>query len=238
MPLTAAVSEAMSASMARSPRASITAMPWSPMVPESSTPVAGPHPAAELPALGDEADARGGDEQAVGGALGHHLRVAGDDLHARGLGRVAPCRRRSPAAPRSGSPPPARTPRRASAARAPAIARSFTVPCTARWPIEPPGKRRGCTTNESVENASRSPPGSGEHGAVAELLQLVAERLDEHRVHERGRGLAARPVRERDDLVLEPRPAAAERLDPADDLAPRRRRARRHECSSAGGSRP
>ena len=42
---------------------------------------------------------------------------------------------------------------------APAIARSLTVPCTARWPIEPPGKRSGCTTNESVDIASR-PPGA------------------------------------------------------------------------------
>ena len=30
--------------------------------------------------------------------------------------------------------------------RAPIMARSFTVPCTARWPTEPPGKRRGLTT--------------------------------------------------------------------------------------------
>ena len=88
------------------------------------------------------------------------------------------------------------------------------MPCTARWPIEPPGKRRGCTTKESVDIARR-PPGAVSTRAVAEL---VAERLDEHRVDERGRGLAARPVRERDDLVLEPGPTAAERVDPADDL--------------------
>ncbi len=42
---------------------------------------------------------------------------------------------------------------------APVTARSFTVPCTARWPIDPPGKRSGETTNESVLNASRSPDG-------------------------------------------------------------------------------
>ena len=45
------------------------------------------------------------------------------------------------------------------------------MPWTARWPIEPPGKRSGCTTNESVEKASRSPDGQGEHRAVAEVLQ-------------------------------------------------------------------
>src|SRR6185436_5486350 len=41
--------------------------------------------------------------------------------------------------------------------RAPDTARSLIVPCTATWPIDPPGKRRGETTYESVENASRSP---------------------------------------------------------------------------------
>ena len=43
---------------------------------------------------------------------------------------------------------------------APQTARSFAVPWTARWPIDPPGKRSGETTNESVLNASRSPDGS------------------------------------------------------------------------------
>src|SRR4051794_22245786 len=38
--------------------------------------------------------------------------------------------------------------------RAPAIARSLTVPLTASSPIEPPGKRSGLTTNESVVSAS------------------------------------------------------------------------------------
>src|SRR5690349_14526312 len=41
---------------------------------------------------------------------------------------------------------------------APDIARSLTVPLTARSPIEPPGKNGGLTTNESVENASLVPP--------------------------------------------------------------------------------
>jgi len=40
---------------------------------------------------------------------------------------------------------------------APAIARSLTVPFTARSPIEPPGKNIGFTTKESVENAKRTP---------------------------------------------------------------------------------
>ncbi len=43
---------------------------------------------------------------------------------------------------------------------APDIATSLQVPCTASSPMDPPGKRLGCTTNESVDIASRSPPGS------------------------------------------------------------------------------
>ena len=42
--------------------------------------------------------------------------------------------------------------------RAPAIARSFTVPFTASSPIEPPGKRIGLTTKLSVVSASPSNP--------------------------------------------------------------------------------
>ncbi len=43
-----------------------------------------------------------------------------------------------------------------ASARAPAIARSLTVPLTASSPIEPPGNRSGLTTNASVVIA-RSP---------------------------------------------------------------------------------
>ena len=42
--------------------------------------------------------------------------------------------------------------------RAPATARSLTVPLTARSPIEPPGKRSGVTTKLSVVIASSTPP--------------------------------------------------------------------------------
>ena len=41
--------------------------------------------------------------------------------------------------------------------RAPHIAKSFRVPCTASEPMSPPGKKRGLTTKESVEKASRVP---------------------------------------------------------------------------------
>ena len=199
MPLTAAVSEAMSASMARSPRASITAMPWSPMVPESST----------------RSPGRTGANARSSGMMPTPAVVTNRPSAApRGTTLVSPVTTRTPAASAAsamsatiarssaiGKPSSSTNAAESQRGTAPAMARSFTVPCTARWPIEPPGKRRGCTTNESVDIASL-PAGSGEHGAVAEL---VAERLHEHRVHERGRGLAARAVRERDDLVLEPR---------------------------------
>ena len=47
--------------------------------------------------------------------------------------------------------------RLSASGRAPDTARSFTVPFTARSPIEPPGKRIGLTTNESVVIASSAP---------------------------------------------------------------------------------
>ena len=43
--------------------------------------------------------------------------------------------------------------------RAPMTATSLTVPWTARCPIDPPGKRSGLTTKESVLKISRSPEG-------------------------------------------------------------------------------
>ena len=41
---------------------------------------------------------------------------------------------------------------------APPIARSFTVPWTARDPMSPPRKNNGLTTKESVVNAILDPP--------------------------------------------------------------------------------
>ncbi len=68
--------------MARSPRASMTAIPCSPMVPDSSTLSPGCTRSRDSrPAFRDHADARGRDEDAVGGALADDLGVAGDDLH-------------------------------------------------------------------------------------------------------------------------------------------------------------
>ncbi len=98
---------------------------------------------------------------------------------------------------------------------APMTARSLTVPCTARCPIEPPGKRSGFTTNESVVNARRSPLGSARRRGVIERPALVpvVERIEEHGVEQRGRRLAAGTVCQCHDLVGEAGPAPAERLD-------------------------
>ena len=48
--------------------------------------------------------------------------------------------------------------RLSASGRAPAMARSLTVPFTARSPIEPPGKRIGLTTKLSVVSAISTPP--------------------------------------------------------------------------------
>ena len=77
--------------------------------------------------------------------------------------RLAPRGRPRPVSmPSSRMKPPERS------GRAPLMARSLTVPLTARSPMLPPGKNSGRTTKESVEKASRTPP-SGEHRGVAEL---------------------------------------------------------------------
>ncbi len=153
MPLTAAVSEAMSASMSRSPRASITAMPWSPMVPESSTRSPGR----------TGANARSSGMRPTPAVVTKRPSAA-----PRGTTLVSPVTTRTPAASAAsamsatiarssaiGKPSSSTNAAESQRGTAPAMARSFTVPCTARWPIEPPGKRRGCTTNESVDIARR-----------------------------------------------------------------------------------
>ena len=117
---------------------------------------------------GIDADAGGRDVEPVGRAPADHLGVAGDDGDARRPPPPRPCRRRWRAARRREALLDARTRPTATAAARPSTARSLTVPCTARWPIDPPGKRRGCTTNESVVNASRSPDGSVRRGRVGQ----------------------------------------------------------------------
>ncbi len=157
MPLTDAVSEEMSASMARSPRASMTAIPWSPMVPEMISRSPGRTAGNDRPA-----------------GITPTPAVVTNRPSAAPLGTtfVSPVTICTPAATAAaamsatisfssamGKPSSSTNAAEIHCGTAPDMARSFTVPCTARWPIDPPGKRSGCTTNESVENASRSPDG-------------------------------------------------------------------------------
>ena len=143
-----------------------------------------------------------------------------------------PCRARRPSCRRRRPrrPPPARRPRIASTSalqrlrgagpprgraravsasgRAPAMARSLTVPLTASSPIEPPGKRSGLTTKLSVVSASsrRRRP----HVAARRRARPSAslrERRDEQALDQRLRRLAAGAVGHRDLRVAELRRA-------------------------------
>ena len=113
-------------------------------------------------AVGHDADPGRVDENAVAFAPFHHLGVAGDDGEPR---RGGPRHRmRHPAQISMREPSSMMKPALRNSGRAPPIARSFTVPCTASEPMSPPGKNSGCTTKESVVNASRAlrsraPPG-------------------------------------------------------------------------------
>ena len=135
---TGAVSLSMSASSLRSPRAIITAMPWSPSVPETSTRSPGrtcsarrSTPRATSPIAGCV------DVDAVGVPALDDLRIAGRDRHAGSVGRPRHVRRRPVEGRRRRTPPRSRSPRRATDGTAPETARSLTVPLTARSPIDP-----------------------------------------------------------------------------------------------------
>ena len=109
--------------------------------------------------------------------------------------------------------------------RAPATARSLTVPFTASSPIEPPGKRIGFTTKLSVVNARAAPPTESSAGVAERRQRGRPERRHEQALDQRLRRLAAGAVRHRDPLVAELRPAAAGRLDACRGRAARARRA-------------
>ena len=96
----------------------------------------------------------------------------------------------------------------------PIMARSLTVPCTARWPIEPPGNRSGL--HDERVGAERQPLARRqlEHAPRRSGRQRRRRRTrEEHGVEQGGRRLAARAVGERDDVVEQARLAAAERFD-------------------------
>ena len=88
------------------------------------------------------------------------LRVAGDEPDAGRPRRRARSPRRPGRGRRARCPPARMNAVDSASGVAPDIARSLTVPLTARSPIDPPGKNIGLTTYESVEKASRTPPTS------------------------------------------------------------------------------
>lgn len=93
----------------------------------------------------DHPDSSGVDEEPVSGALGHDFGVAGDDRDP-GLGGGLRHVGDDLAQRRDGQASSMTNPAEIHWGTAPDTARSLTVPCTARWPIDPPGNRRGCTT--------------------------------------------------------------------------------------------
>ena len=152
------VSDSISASSSNWLRASMIAVPCSPIGPETSTWSPGCDRVGGDRARGvDGPDPGRAQVHLVGGAALDDLRVAGDDLDAGSAWRrvaIASTSARSTSELR----PSSRIIDTVSASgRAPDTARSLTVPLTASSPIEPPGKRSGLTTKLSVVIASRAP---------------------------------------------------------------------------------
>ncbi len=131
------------------------AMPWSPIVPETT--MRSPGRAARIESdrpSGTRPMPGGGDEDLVALAAVDDLGVAGDQRDARLVaGRAHRATIRSQVGERQTFLEDER--RREKSGSAPPTARSLTVPWTASRPMSPPGKKSGRTTNESVVKASR-----------------------------------------------------------------------------------
>ncbi len=152
------VSDSTAASSSNSPRASMIAVPWSPIVPDTMMRSPGRRPAGD-------SDARS--STAPTPAVQRYIWSAWP----RSTTLVSPATTCTPAAsaaraiastsPRStsdGSPSSSTIDRLSASGRAPATARSLTVPLTASSPIDPPGKVIGLTTKLSVVSATSTPP--------------------------------------------------------------------------------
>ncbi len=92
---------------------------------------------------------------------------------------------------------------------APETARSFTVPFTASSPIDPPGKNNGCTTNESVLNASRAPAASSTAASPRFSRARIAKRRQKQMLHQFVAQLAAAAVAHHDGRIIGQRQRAA-----------------------------
>ena len=157
----------MSATSARSPRASMTAIPWSASVPDTSTTSPGSTRAASstrpsgtipMPAVVTYTPS----------AAPWPTTLVSPVTMATPAAEAA--RAMSSTSSRSsaiGKPSSSTNAAASPSGRAPITARSFTVPFTARSPTDPPGNRRGCTTNESVVMASAFTAGQTEATAAS-----------------------------------------------------------------------
>src|SRR5581483_5150355 len=168
---------------------------------------------AEVPVRRDDADTGGGDVEPVGRAPVDHLGVAGDDRDARATGRVGHVGHDSLQLgdleallehERGGQP------RRPGAQHGQVVHRAVHRQVADRAAREAPG------LDDERVGAERQllARGEAEASGVAHLVEdLVGEGGREHGVDEGGRRLAAGTVGQGDDLVLEPRSPAPERLD-------------------------
>ena len=85
---------------------------------------------------------------------------------------------------------------------APETARSLTVPLTASSPIDPPGKKSGWTTNESVRERETCAT-RFEHRCVAEVFESgIAEGGKEEMLDKLGAELAAAAVAHHDGGIV------------------------------------
>ena len=190
------VSDSIAASSSNSPRASMIAVPCSPIVPGQQDAV------ARADRVGGQAGAR------VAAARRRSCRRTSRRRAPRSTTLVSPATISTPAAAaargdrldlgaaarRRPGPPRGSATGVSASGRAPETARSLTVPLTARSPIEPPGKRSGLTTNESVVIASSAPSTLDRAGVAHRLERVAAERRHEQALdHALGR-LAAGAV--------------------------------------------
>ena len=174
---------------------------------------------SEVAVSRQHADARGRDVHAVGRAPIDDLRISGHDGDTRSPERRPPCRRRCRGARSSANPSSMTNAAESQVGRAPIMATSLTVPCTARCPIEPPGKKRGRTTKESVLNARRSPPGRSRQAAsLKDDSVSLAKASTNTASTSAADDFPPGTVGERHDLVGEARATPAKRLDALEHL--------------------
>src|SRR3954467_896478 len=140
------VSDAIGASSSNSPRASMMAVPWSPTGPDSSIRSPGARPAGERLAR-PSSRPRPAVQMYMSSAWPRSTTFVSPATTSTPASRAAAARAStSPRRTSAGRPSSSTSDTVIATGRAPATARSFTVPFTASSPIDPPGKRIGRTT--------------------------------------------------------------------------------------------